>query len=1389
VPPAPAGRATGTPPATSGRRTGPRTPPGWTAGVVTLTAPISVNTINFGVTGYNISNSGTGSLTLNGSNPVINTGGYNASIGAGVLKLGTGVTSFNKSGVGFLFLTGDNSGSITAGNTTLGIDGGALNTTTGLYSSGIVVDSGRANGAAPTTYNLNGGSIVFNSSSSLGFASSRTINVMAGGGAISDGGFVQGSANGAGAFVPNISITSGATLDVISSNNFAFDGGQGIISGAGGVTTYGTGTVQFLQANTYTGNTNISGGTVLVANTIAAIGTASSLGAGSGNLVMTGTAGSQNTNNSGAYLVFTGASGTTNRGLTLGGTVQNTINVSSGSGSLTISGQVTDLGSSGNYPRFYEEGAGTLTFTYAGGNSFNGYKFLVDGGVLNFTTAGQVDQFATDLIIGNQLAMASTNPVLNLNGATLNIGNISGVGNGFGMCNGDPNNNQVMTFNMSGGVLNTPTIYTDYNSTATGLQALMNISGGTINCSAGMYLQNIPSTTTVLTLSGSSTAFNVTGSTVVAAAGTSIVNQTGGTLRSTGTMTLASGGSATYNFGGGTLVVPQINVTGGTGVFNFNGGTLTSSGSTTTFITGLTSVNVQAGGATINTNGFNDTINQPLLNSGGTDGGLTKTGGGALTLTGVNTYNGPTNISAGTLIASASGNGLGSTTANLSVAGTLNLNGTNITAGPLTSIGGPAPANINTISTGDTLEFKVGAGTINTLTVSSATMSGATGIQIDTTGSTSFGPGTYTLVSSSGGGLTGNVVFAGGQNLTVPATQAIENIAGSNYRLTLASTGSSVTVTATAAPAKTISVMPLGSSITEGDSAESPYDGGGYRSQLYENLVNDGRFTPLFVGSNTGNGANNPTGPALIDAVGQSHNEGHSGWTTSQILSNLNAGGDFLTVGNGVNPDFVTINIGGNDYVGNPTDTGVIGRLGQIIDEVSALRPNATIIVSSVFYRGDGGGAAGNGIATLFDPFIPGLVYQHVLAGEHVEFLDGYNLLTPGNSLTYIGPDLVHPTQAGYDIYANAWYQSITTGQAFYTGNQGSSWSATSGSSTSWDMDFQRTTDSGVAPGSGTDVYFNGVGGTTTLGTNFSVRSLNFTAAAIAPVTIGGGSSTTLTLGQGGITVQAGSGSHTVTVPVALGMSQTWSNNATNLFTVVGNISGTGPLTIGGSGAILFGGGSNTYTGGTNLSSGTLFLGNTNAGSGVLSVAAGAKLFAGGTESTPISVSGTFSAGYLNQLVSSVTTGAETWNGGGHLTVDVATDGSSNDLVTMSSLQLASSPSNLFDVDFTDVSPYTMSPGQVLILATDTDLTSADPFFPATYLSATHSDLAFTFANLSPASGYAFTELAVPSYNAQQNVVGYSLELVQVPTGVPEPTGVAAVVAAGALLARRRRRA
>jgi hypothetical protein len=93
---------------------------------------------------------------------------------------------------------------------------------------------------------------------------------------------------------------------------------------------------------------------------------------------------------------------------------------------------------------------------------------------------------------------------------------------------------------------------------------------------------------------------------------------------------------------------------------------------------------------------------------------------------------------------------------------------------------------------------------------------------------------------------------------------------------------------------------------------------------------------------------------------------------------------------------------------------------------------------------------------------------------------------------------------------------------------------------TNWTIDAAGITDTHIAPGASTDVFFVGSGAAnlnTTLGANFTIKGLTFTSTATNPVTIGGN---TLTLGADGLTVQAGSAAHTINSAVTITGSQTW---------------------------------------------------------------------------------------------------------------------------------------------------------------------------------------------------------------------------------------------------------
>ncbi|CAG4889101.1 autotransporter outer membrane beta-barrel domain-containing protein [Paraburkholderia saeva] len=128
-------------------------------------------------------------------------------------------------------------------------------------------------------------------------------------------------------------------------------------------------------------------------------------------------------------------------------------------------------------------------------------------------------------------------------------------------------------------------------------------------------------------------------------AGTGVVEKSGA-----GTLTLApaAAGGNTYSGGtlidGGTLAVSADGALGATsGSVTFDGGTLQLGQSFD--LAATRAITLNAGGGTIDTQAFSSMLAQPVSGAGG----LTKLGSGSLTMNGVNTYSGATNVAAGTL--------------------------------------------------------------------------------------------------------------------------------------------------------------------------------------------------------------------------------------------------------------------------------------------------------------------------------------------------------------------------------------------------------------------------------------------------------------------------------------------------------------------------------------------------------------------------------------------------------------------------------------------------------------------------------------------------------------------------------------------------------------------
>jgi autotransporter-associated beta strand protein len=252
--------------------------------------------------------------------------------------------------------------------------------------------------------------------------------------------------------------------------------------------------------------------------------------------------------------------------------------------------------------------------------------------------------------------------------------------------------------------------YTGYTTVDGGTLAVA--PGGSITGSSLLTVDAQGASPATVTLA--SGANLSTGTALIGVFATGTVTQSGGSFTNGGSLYLAyySSGTGTYDLNGGVLTTGSVVGGDGAGTFNFNGGTLQAGGSNLNFFSGVSTASVQAGGAIIDTQGYNVTVAQNLVSGVNvknltvftsavaptTDGGLTKLGTGTLTLTGASSYTGPTMVSAGTLAVNGSLTGTGM----LTVFSAATLAGTGSVAG-----------NVSIQANGTLAPGQAGAGTLS----------------------------------------------------------------------------------------------------------------------------------------------------------------------------------------------------------------------------------------------------------------------------------------------------------------------------------------------------------------------------------------------------------------------------------------------------------------------------------------------------------------------------------------------------------------------------------------------------------------------------------------------------------------------------------------------------
>jgi fibronectin-binding autotransporter adhesin len=402
------------------------------------------------------------------------------------------------------------------------------------------------------------------------------------------------------------------------------------ISGAGGLTKQGSGTLVLNLTNSYNGNTVISNGTVQLAGVNAIPG-----GAGKGDVLVNGTL-DLNGNND----VINGLSGSGVVDTVSGGTP--ILNIGSSGSSTTFSGVIQN---SAGTLTVTKNGSGTLTLS--GNNTYSG-PTLVNAGTL---------QVGSSTALGAGATTIASSAVLDLNGQS--IGENLAPNSGATIAN-----NSATAAAVSGNV-------TAANSSFTVIVGTGNITFDTITHASGSAQFDVTNLNTgTIDLAGTVDNGYLN---MHVAAGTVLLDKTGAVGQRATSALFVEGGTAKLAGSTGDQIYDGNAVTMTSGTFDLNGqsetiGTLVGTGgvilnnsASTTSILTMGGVNAAGGDY------FGD------ITDGAGKVGLTQTGSGvAQTLQGVNTYSGPTTISAGSTLTLVGEAGI-SNSVTVTVNGSLNI--------------------------------------------------------------------------------------------------------------------------------------------------------------------------------------------------------------------------------------------------------------------------------------------------------------------------------------------------------------------------------------------------------------------------------------------------------------------------------------------------------------------------------------------------------------------------------------------------------------------------------------------------------------------------------------------------------------------------------------------
>jgi fibronectin-binding autotransporter adhesin len=952
--------------------------------------------------------------------------------------------------------------------------------------------------------------------------------------------------------------------------------------------------------------------------------------------------------------------------LTIGGNLAMGANLTlAGSGPINLSGTLS--------------GTGGLTLTGSNAVILNGTATYtgattVNSGTLTYSGSGSItssSNLTVAAVVGS--AQAFYNSAANSSFGTFNVGTIAGASGAFtqtaGIINanvggayvevGQNSINAYGSYTLAGGTLNVSP--TSAGGMIVGDSALGSFvqTNGVMNLTRYFVLGKTTGTG-VATFTGGVTNIFSTGIYIIAGnnGGTGDLNlgtETGGNAvinsgSTTGVETATGGGSGVINLNSGTFNVSAgfVSGTSGVGQLNLNGGLIRATATSSTLISNnFNAVTVYNGGITIDTQTNTATISANLL--GATGKGIYATSGGTGMIA-VPGGSGGSGYIGAPVITSVIDLTNGSATGATAIA--------NISNGVITGVTITNPGQ--GYSAGDSLQFNFsGGGASSAVSNFTTTLAPGDLANNGTGGLTKLGTGTLTLSGADTyQGPTainsGTLVLNNASAITTTSTGTI-SFGGGTLQYSANNTNdysSSFSTTANQA----YSINTGGQSVTFATGLTS----------------SGGSFNKSGAGTLTLSGVSTYTGPTLVTggtlAISSTGGLGNTAVSVSNgaTLAPL-AGSGLITIGSGSASVGVlaggTLSLSdgsiGHLNISSGSATGLTlgsatGAAASIVLDMSQA------VVDSINVTG-GVSVLGSGASFQIVP-TPGATSWNI---------GSYTLITASGGLGVSGFNISNPTAVVngniYDLslsHSTATAEILTVAQdtaptnLYWTGAINTYWNANNSGGTNWNTDATSGIDGGVPPAATTNVIFTVAGGgqnlNTSLGANTTVNSVTFNGDASGAVSIAAGNTLTIqalnyngnTVGNG-INMMSGSSAVTVNANVVPGNAQTWTNNSTNPLTFNGNVSGSAPVTIAGSGAVLLQGtvsGSMALTladtGAVTLSGNNSFTGGVNASAGMLNLNSPTALGSGGLIiSGPVTLDNT-----TGSVLTLTTNNAQTWN-------------------------------------------------------------------------------------------------------------------------------------------------